>query len=86
MVPPPAGLQAQSQRVLFLDGVDPLGMYRPFCDACGEKLVSSAVRLHQARLLAEHHARKAQHDVRIEPWDSFQLIELVPAPGSGGQD
>jgi hypothetical protein len=70
--------------VLLLDGVDPLGQYRPFCDRCADKLASSALRLGQARRIAEAHARNTHHDVRIEPWDSFQLIELVRPPGSGG--
>jgi hypothetical protein len=70
--------------MLLLDGVDPLGQYRPYCDHCGDKLCNTALRLGQARLLAEGHARRTHHDVRIEPWDSFQLIELVTAAESGG--
>lgn len=68
----------------MLDGVDPLGQYRPFCDRCGDSLCSSALRLGQARQLAEGHARRTRHDVRIEPWDSFALIELVSAAEAGG--
>lgn len=61
----------------MLDGVDPLGQYRPYCDVCGDKLANSALRLEQARRLALGHARRYHHNVRIEPWDSFQLIETV---------
>jgi hypothetical protein len=70
--------------VLMLDGVDPLGRYRPFCDRCGDKLASSAVRLDDARRLAQAHAQRTHHDVRIEPWDSFALIELVTRNEDGG--
>jgi hypothetical protein len=68
----------------MLDGVDPLGQYRPYCDRCGDRLCSSPLRLGQARLLAEGHARRTRHDVRIEPWDSFALVELVAAQELGG--
>jgi hypothetical protein len=70
--------------VLLLDGVDPHGRYRPFCDRCGSKLTSSALPLGQARRVAEAHARNTGHDVRIEPWESFALIELVRASECGG--
>lgn len=44
----------------------------------------SGLRLGQARALAATHARAHRHDVRIEPWESFALVELVAAAEFGG--
>jgi hypothetical protein len=59
--------------------------YRPYCDPCGDKLVPFPITLHQARLMAQAHANRERHTVRVEPWDSYNLIEAVePAPVPGG--
>lgn len=56
------------------------GNYRPYCDSCGDKLWHFPLLLDQARNVAREHATAQGHLVRIEPWDSFQLIENVYPP------
>lgn len=59
---------------------DPRASYRPYCDRCGGKLWDVALMLEQARNVAWEHAFRMRHAVRIEPWDSFALVEAVPVP------
>lgn len=66
---------------------DPRGNFRPFCDRCGDKLWPYPLLIEQARNVAYEHAWRLRHVVRIEPWDSFALVESVvpqlplPYPG-----
>lgn len=55
--------------------------YRPYCDECGERLWDFPITLHRARLVAQSHANATEHVVRVEPWDSYQLVDLIrPVP------
>ena len=51
--------------------------YRPYCDQCGEKIVPYPLTLGQARKVADAHCRSRRHEVRVEPWAAFNLVELV---------
>lgn len=57
--------------------VDPRASYRPYCDACGDKLWRVPLMLEQARNVGYEHAWRLSHVVRIEPWESFALIESI---------
>ena len=51
--------------------------YRPYCDDCGERVWEYPISLGRARAVAQAHANATGHPTRIEPWDSYALIELV---------
>jgi len=55
------------------------GRYRAFCDHCGRNLALAVTTLAGARRLADIHVKIEGHGVRIEPENSYALVEYVPA-------
>lgn len=55
------------------------GRYRAYCDECGRNLALAVTTLSGARKLADTHVAIVGHGVRIEPENSYALVEFVSA-------
>lgn len=51
--------------------------YRAHCDECGAQLQAVGLPLRLARQTAQDHADATGHTVRVEPWETYALVDLI---------